>query len=357
MSRTGGFFGHLRGWLGMLLVVLAGAAGQTVRSQGFPNTPIVNTNGPITRITVGVDGSLQLEHENYPYNGQFFPNMVAPADSGFFIRHNGVVVGMDYMRHTQTAASLLRAAPFYPISQESSPDGLRVTTVMDNRQDLSGVPLTVTQVVAHVPGESWLLVRNTVVNHGATNHPVDLFAAADIYLAGDDKSLCHLNTDCERVAVGGTTTDRSFFLFLQAAPDSPLPSGYQEDQYGMIWTTIGEGLHFLNTTNADYVDNGAGLEWQGVSIPAGGSYTVCYYWGLGTLQCVPPAAGVRPLLHPPILDDTNIVLRWECPGWLLLCATNPSEGPWNLVPIPLNTNSAVLPIGTSSGLYFRLQRP
>lgn len=356
MRASCGLRERLDRW-GRLLLVAGCAVAEAALAQGFTSTAILNPAGPITRITVGEDGSLQLEHENFPSNGQFFPNMVAPADSGFFIRHNGVVVGMDYMRHTQSAASLLRAMPFHPILQESSPDGLRVTTVMDNRNDLSEVPLTVTQVVAHVPGESWLLVRNTVVNHDATNHTVDLFAAADIYLAGDDKSLSHLNTDCERVAVGGTTTDRSFFLFLQAAPDSPPPSAYQEDQYGVIWATIGDGLHFINTTNADYVDNGAGLEWQAVSIPPGGSYTVCYYWGLGTLQCVPPAAGLRPLLHPPILDDTNIVLRWEYPGWLLLCATNPSEGPWNLLPIPLNTNSAVLPIGTSSGLYFRLQRP
>jgi hypothetical protein len=340
-----------------MILALAGAVCRTSLSQGFPNTEIINPDGPITRITVGVDGSLQLEHQSFGLTGHFFPNMVAPADSGFFIRNNGIVVGMDYMRHTQSAATSLRAFPFHPISQQSSPDGLVVTTVMDNREDLSGVSLTVTQVVAYVPGDSWILVRNTVVNQNSTNLAVDLFAAADIYLAGDDKSLSHLNTDCERVAVGGTTTDRSFFLFLQAAPDSPLPTSYQEDLYGLIWITIGDGLHFANTTNAEYIDNGAGLEWQAVDIPASGSYTVCYYWGLGTLPCVPPGVGSRQCLRPPIVEGTNVLLRWDYPGWLLLSATNPFGGPWNPLPIPLNTNAAVVPLASASSLYFRLQRP
>ena len=265
-----------------------------------------------------MDGSLQVEHAGYPGIGQFFPPGVAPADCGFFVRHGSTVDGFDCYSHDYTAAVDTESMPFHPVSQTQSADGLQVTTVMDTSADLSGVLFKVTNVTTYHPGDEWLLVKNTVLNQSRSAQTVDLFAAGDIYLADSDAGFPYFSTACPQVAVGGSTFSGDFNVFLQGETGSPAPTAYQEAQFDTIWEVIGSGGDFANTVDSDYIDNGAGLEWH-VTIPAGGTCAVTYYWVFGSVSCVTNATitGVK-------FNDLNNNGVWDTPaepglaGWTIV---------------------------------------
>ncbi len=322
---------------------------------GFPHKQISTPAGPITQTIVGQDGSLQIEHQHFPSIGQFYPNTVWPADCGFFLRHNGTVVGIDYTHHEGTAAGNTRAAGFYPISQTQSTDGRLVRTVMDNRTDGTGVPFKVSQYVSHLPGDPWIYVSVVVQNESASAQTVDLFAAADVYVADDDAGYPCFNTNCPQVVTGGTNSTRSFNLFIQAAPDSPQPTASQEDFYAIIWSIIGNGQHFADTICSDYRDNGAGLEWRDVAISAGGSFSIGYYWAFGTDTCVEPTERAQPI-HILWSDGTNMVLHWDHAGYLLEVSTN-SLHAWQPLPISITNTEATVPIDPHHNMFYRLFRP
>jgi hypothetical protein len=326
-----------------------------VEVPALPSKQIITPTGPITRIVVGQDGSLQIEHQNYPGIGQFYPKTTWPADCGLFLRHDGKVDGIDYARHDGTMAYNAQAAPFQPVSQTQSTDGRLVSTVMDNSADGTGVPFKVTQYVSYFPGDSWILVSVVVKNESTSDQTVDLFTAADIYLADEDAGYPYLNLDCPQVAIGGANLTRTFNLFAQATPGSPQPTSYQEDFYATIWTIIGNNQHFANTTSSDYRDNGAGLEWQGVTIPAGGSFNVSHYWAFGTITCVEPPERAQ-AIHILWSGGTNMVLHWDQPGYVLQASTN-SLCNWNPLPVPITDTEAIVGVDLQKKTFYRLARP
>ena len=326
-----------------------------LEGTGFPSKHIINTVGPITRVTVGRDGALQIEHQEFPGMGQIYPKMVSPADCGFFLRHNGKVVGIDYLNHDGTMAYSTQAAPFNLVSQAQSTDGQLVRTVMDNSTDGTGVPFRVTQSVSYLPSDSWILVSVAVQNESVSAQTVDLFAAADIYVANEDNGYALLNTNIPQVAIGGASYARTFNLFVQAVPGSPQPTAYQEDLYATIWNIIGNGQHFADTIDPEYHDNGAGLEWQGVAIPAGSSFSVSYYWACGTNICVEPVDRPQPIR---ILwaGGTNMLLHWDQPGYFLQASSN-SLCDWATLPVPTNSTEVTVPIDLQQSVFYRLARP
>jgi uncharacterized repeat protein (TIGR03803 family) len=249
------------------------------------NEPAVSITslGPLTTITVGQDGSFQVLTAAYPANGEVYPTALAPGDAGFFLRHGGVVDGINLNRGG-TAAMASQSVGFHYISQSLL--GNQVTTVMDNSGDASGVYFQVTQVTSYNTGDSWFLVGNTVSNENATAQTVDLFAAADIYLADSDQGYGYLNTNCGQVAIGGSsTTNHTYNIFVQSQGGSLAPTFYQEADYDDIWTIIGNNSDFNNSLVSGYIDNGAGIEWKSVTLPPGGTVTVSYYWSFGNIPC------------------------------------------------------------------------
>jgi hypothetical protein len=345
-------------WLGCCCVLAFCTA-----SAGLSYKQIVTPSGPITKVVVGEDGSLQIEHEDYPSMGQFYPSSAWPADCGFFLRHDNIVVGMDYLHHNGgTAASGTSAIPFQPISQTQSTDGCLVNTVMDNSNDGTGVRFKVSQDVSYWPGDAWVFVRAVVKNESAFDQTVDLFAAADIYAAIDDAGYAYLNLECPQVAVGGINLSNTFSLFLQGEPGSSQPTAFQEAFYGEIWRIIGSGLHFTNTiipydlTNGvGYVDNGAGLEWKGARIPAGGSLTIGYYWAFSPVTCMELTDRAQPI-HVLWSGGTNMILRWDQPGYFLQASTNCISN-WHSLSVPITDTETTVGIDRQQKVFYRLARP
>jgi uncharacterized repeat protein (TIGR01451 family) len=245
-----------------------------------PRIEIVSP-GPLTNITVGSDGCFQVYHSNF-VNGQVYPPLSVPADSGFFVRQSdGTVNGMNLdARPTAADATLSRA--FRPVSQTLSQDGRAITTVMDNMNDGTANRFQVTQVTRYRPGDEYFVVENTVLNQGNSTFTADIFAAGDLYLADSDYGFGFEHSG----TVGGIDQSGLYHIFVQGQPGNPAQVLFQEDYYGTIWEIIGTpGQHFANTIRPqDYIDNGAGLEWPNVTLAPGAPVKIAYTWAFGALS-------------------------------------------------------------------------
>ncbi|HEU0011479.1 MAG TPA: DUF11 domain-containing protein [Verrucomicrobiae bacterium] len=248
---------------------------------GPPNLEILCT-GPLTNITVGPDGTFQVYHASFE-NGQLYPPLTAPADSGFFVRQSdGTVTGLNLSNRASAARATLSRG-FHPISQSLSQDGLQATMVMDNRNDGTPSRFQVTQVTRYRPGDEYFVVENTVLNQGGSPFTADFFAAGDLYLADSDKGFGFQNPNS--ATVGGIDSNGVYHIFVQGKPGNPAPVLFQEDHYLTIWQVIGTPeRHFANTIRTDYIDNAAGLEWPNVTLAPGGSVKIAYCWAFGALS-------------------------------------------------------------------------
>ena len=243
----------------------------------------ISSPGPLTRITVGSDGSFQVYHVSF-VNGQVYPPGFAPADAGFFVRQSdGTVNGLDLFSRPVSAAEATHSVGFHAISQSVSPNGQEITLVMDNRNDGTANRFQVTQVTRYRPGDEFFVVENTVLNQGTAPFTADYFAAGDLYLADDDYGFGFQSAISG--AVGGGDINGLYHIFLQGKPGNPTPVLFQEAYYNTIWGIIGApGQHFANTISNAYIDNGVGLEWPNVTLAPGASVRIAYNWAFGALS-------------------------------------------------------------------------
>ena len=257
--------------------------------------------GPIAALTVGDDGSFQLKRADFAA-GQFYNPSSAPGDVGFFVRQtDGTVDGLN-LEGRNTAAQDSKSQAFHPISNAVTGDGHTAVTVVDNSTDGTANTIQVTQTTRLEPGAEFFRVENVVRNGGDGPITVDLFAAGDIYLSDSDLGVGY--RDAISGAVGGTDKTGAYHIFIQpdTSTGNPAPNGFQESYYADVWKAIGGGAgsHFNNgvlaastpapysaATEPNYLDNGAGLEWKSVTIPAGESVAVSYYWAFGNPTHLP----------------------------------------------------------------------
>jgi hypothetical protein len=263
----------------------------------------LTTPGPITSLTLGNDGSFQVHHTSFSH-GQVYNPDTAPGDAGLLVRQaDGTVDGWDVGPLT-SAAQHTNAQTFHLVSQLESADGQTVSTVLDNSTDGNhgNRHFQVTQVATLHPGDDFFRVDNTILNQGTEPLTIDVFAAADIYLADSDRGVGFLNTTTG--AVGGEDRTGQYRIFIQPniTNGNLAPSHSEEAFFDTIWKAIGtSGTDFNDSvllpttsppydTNGDpnYIDNGAGLEWKAVTIQPGASASMSYYWAFGAVTAVSP---------------------------------------------------------------------
>jgi hypothetical protein len=109
--------------------------------------------------------------------------------------------------------------------------------------------------------------------------------------------------DASTGAVGGKNQAQDWYVILQ--PITPATK-YQEDGYATIWNNIGQGgaqgIGFQNTVRlADYIDNGAGLQWSNISLAASQCTTISDWLSFGA-RPVNPAAPTHPPSEVPEAD-------------------------------------------------------
>lgn len=249
----------------------------------------LTSTGPITALTVGDDGSFQVVRHDFS-QGQVFPTDSAPGDAGIFFRQaDGTVVGLDLASRLRSQALKTHSKGLHPLSLTTSDDGRSVLLVADNRDDGNtlGNHFTLNQVTTYDTGDDYFRVENTLRNDGTTPLTLDVFAAADIYLADSDTGIGY--RDAPSGAVGAEDATHQYRIFIQ--PDgkgSLAPSHYQEGFFDDLWAAIGSGGHFDDSIDPDDLDDGAGLEWQAVTVEPGQSVKIAYYWSFGSILFVPP---------------------------------------------------------------------
>ena len=321
-TRGGGFVGRLGLPMKLLIIFMAPGwsfqATAQLSAQAPPSLQIVGTF--LNPIYVGQDGSFQVVTPSIWPQGDVYNPGYYPADAGFFIRRGTTVYGLSHV-NSATAYGSLNATGFRHISQTQPGVGMSpITTIMDNSPDPVRFQVTQTTSLAN-PADCYFLVQNIVSNETATAQTVDMFAAADIFLGSSDKGYGILLTNCSQVGIGGTTLNRSFNIFIQSAPGGLTPTFYQEDYYYNIWHVIAGTYQSGDFNNSylpnTYIDNGAGLEWKSVVIPANSSVNVSYYWSFCPNGCVTPITGCIVLSNQvATCINTNQTYYWT------FCVTN-----------------------------------
>ena len=254
--------------------------------------------GPITKITVGTDGAMQVNNAAFS-SGQFFPSSGAPADGGIAVREqpSGAVA---------SSVAAFAGQSLRPIAQVLAQDGLSITTVMDNG-NVSNSPYQyqITQIVSYNPGDEFFKVSNVIANQGSAAVTLDFFTGADLYLADNDRGVGFYNPATG--AIGGTDRTGQYNIFFQPSPDGLPASHYEEDSYAAVLNTpiASPTAHLTDTVrlptrpvpydvnlDPNYIDNGAALEWQNVTIQPGHSVLISYYDAFGNITNIQQAPAV-----------------------------------------------------------------
>lgn len=264
-------------------------------------TVTLTSPGPITALTLADDGTFQVRRGDL-VSGQVFPSEIAPGDAGLFVRTaDGTVFGPNLTGRPRTAMDPTGAVALRPLELTRSSDGTTASFRADNANRPGSPQFTVSQVTTYRAGDEHFRVDTTLTNPGTTPLVLDVFAAADIYLASSDKGVGYYEPVSG--AVGGEDRTGTYRIFVQpeTGGGQVAPSAYQEGPFRAIWQTIGGGGHFDSTVlgptgpapytnDPNYLDNGAGLQWRELTVAPGTQAKLAYYWSFGSERSVTPPA-------------------------------------------------------------------
>lgn len=302
----------------ILLLVLTGSLGLLVLSPVKAETPtppdekeIAATLPPLTSfrtingnplvILVATDGSAQVRYNYSPPvspNGQFYPASASLADMGIFLWLGSAAYGPNFGARSSAYGNPPIA--FTEIGQSeiggsgTSGDPWVITTTLG----AGSTGVQIAHKITYVNGQQYYLMESRINNTSGSPVTVSFLNAGDIYLKGSDAGYGYY--DANTGGVGGRNQAQDWFVIFQ--PLTPA-TNYEEDSYYTIWDHIGrggaQGTGFDNTVRLnDYIDNGAGLQWSNVAIPAGQSTTISNWLSFGTTAVVVPTPTPTPTATP-----------------------------------------------------------
>jgi len=308
---------------------------------------------PLT-ILVAADGSAQVQYAYVPPvtpNGQFFPDDQSLADMGSFLWIGSSAYGPDFGSRSSAYSSPPLA--FTQLSQSSvsgtgtSGDPWIVTTMLG--AGVTGAQIS--QKITCVNGQQYYRMDSTIANTSTNPINVTYFHAGDIFLKGSDNGYGYY--DPATGAIGGKNQTQDWFVLF--VPSTPATK-YEENEFSTIWTKIGQGgaqgSGFASTYRpADFIDNGAGLQWSGIAVLAGQSTTISDFVSFGTTPIsvnphdlsIIKSASPNPVLvgsnltfhlvvmNTGTLSATNVMVTDTLPANVTFVSATPSQGSCNLV--------------------------
>lgn len=184
------------------------------------------------------------------------------------------VYSPNFSAHDSTAASSAQGTPWTPVSQSgvtgsgTPADPFTVTTTVG----AAATNMQVRETYSYVTGSRAYTFRITVINNNGALRNVDLYHAADCYLAGSDFGYGFFDSSNGGVFCTENPNNSPAGRVLGFAPGST-PARYIESFYNTVWDRT-DGTDYPNTVQADtFQDNGVGLQWK-LIVPANGSTTV-----------------------------------------------------------------------------------
>ncbi len=282
---------------------------------------------PLT-ILVATDGSAQVQYAYVPPvspNGQFYPASQSLADLGIFLWIGSSAYGPDF--GSRVSAYGTPPLAFTQLSQSNvsgsgtGGDPWVVTTTLG-----AGVTgARISQKITCVNGQQYYRMDSTIANTSTNPINVTYFHAGDIYLKGSDNGYGYY--DPGTGAIGGKNQTQDWFVLF--VPSTPATK-YEENGFSTIWTKIGQGgaqgSGFANTYRpADYIDNGAGLQWSNIAVLAGQSTTISDFVSFGTTPILvsPLDLSINKSASPnPVLVGSNLTFQLVVTNTGTLSATN-----------------------------------
>lgn len=263
--------------IGAAAAVVAATAALALPAGAGANVPFtqITSPGPISDIYLGNELSCQVKLSQDPTFSYFPPN-TAPADCGTFLQIEPAapVYSPNFSAHDDTAASAAQGTPWTPVSQSgvtgsgTSADPFAVTTTVA----AAATNVQVRETYSYVSGSRSYSFRITVINNNPAPRNVDLYHAADCYLAGSDFGYGFFDASTGGVFCTENPSNNPAGRLLGFAPGST-PARYIESFYNTVWNNT-DGADYNNTVEADsFQDNGVGLQWK-LAVPANGSTTV-----------------------------------------------------------------------------------
>jgi len=269
--------------------------------------------GPLNHVDVGVELSCQVQHVG-DSTFEFYPPAAQPGDCGTFLvdQATNVLFSPDFANHdTSATGSLGTKTPFAPVSQTavtgsgSSADPFKVITVANA---ISGAAnFTITETDTYTAGsESY---HSDVAVHNNTGAPRNaiIYRAGDCFLQDSDTGF-GFAAGSGRVGCSATANNSPPNRIEEWVPTAGT-SSFTEDEYSTVWSKIGGHGAFANDCArcGNNVDNGAGLSWGLLSIPASGTVTVGHnttFSPTGGVTPTTPSSGSSPApatTPPPVL--------------------------------------------------------
>jgi len=259
--------------LGSLALVLSAALAAPFAAQASPPrqvSELVEIDGSPLRIQVFANGRLQVFHRDYTQGATF-----GDGASGAFISVGTAIygpqvpVGPSVTEYTAVSNS-------GPSGRGTAGDPYRL--VASHRLIGSGADLGLVQTVLYVDGENRFTLQWDLTNYGNQDICFRLYHAADLYFADSDRGYGY--HDPQSGAVGGFNEGRDWFMvFIPVVP----AAHFREASFGTIWQDIAGGQDFNDTIDTNYLDNGAGLQWN-VCLGPGQATAVGDVWSFGSSE-------------------------------------------------------------------------
>lgn len=221
------------------------ASATTANGIPIPGSPL--------DIVVYDDGSLSLREagKNHFYGSRA---------SGVFLWIDNAVYG-PYVPAGLTHYDYTVLTHVGPTGTGASSDPWRVSTSFQ----IGNTGITLQQDVTYINGARDIGFEWHLANSSGVQRNVTLFHAADLYVDGDDYGIGYVEPG-KRTVGGYNQRTRIHGIFTPITP----PDAYEENFFKTIWERIGgitRGSGLLNTIQTNYMDNGAGLQWNFSQFP------------------------------------------------------------------------------------------
>jgi hypothetical protein len=273
MSAEGGrLHGERRGrWIAIAVgcaAALAWTAAPAHAATGLiDGTPLNIYADDAGRLQVAFDGSAA---------GEFFLPSLQPANGGLNI---AVAQGSSaFAVYGFRGLPFLSAAAPTVTGDGSAGNPWVLSTSYSTDTPNTNLAVVVNEKLTYVNGTTDVGVQYTLVYQGDLSGPVNVraYEAADLYVSGNDAGAGFFAPGPPR-QVGGINQAQGSSARL--VEQSPAWSHYQEGRYSDVFDVVGAAGTFNDTVDSTLLDNGVGVQWDGIILPTqGSSQTVQVTW-------------------------------------------------------------------------------
>lgn len=250
----------VRGGAGLVLLLLVASPAKSAD----PTVTTITSSGPLTRVAISTELNCQVAHAG-DAGFEFFDPTSTLGACGTFLALEGTLYGPSSVASAPIATTGWTAVSQSPVGGSGTDaDPLRITTVVD--AGASGLRLE--EIDSYVLGRESYRTDVRITNQSGGQRRGVLYRAGDCFLQDSDTGYGRLEGGAPACLVSQSQGTR----VEQWLPLTP-GSAATEDEYGTVWTAIGQQKAFSNSCACgQLVDNGGGLSWE-VTLPDGGQAT------------------------------------------------------------------------------------